>query len=166
MALFTSFFSLSAGAQEVNDDTGTDDGAKLLIELVSGENRTFELSDKPQLLFSVDKLTVKSERLEADLPLVYSDIQKISFQSGTPTSVDERTNMQEKTVSVRYTDLNTFEVYGIDGESFVAVYSLDGKTMPLDVDHSDNAVVVHLNGYKSGTYIIKIGNQSYKLIKR
>lgn len=166
VALLSCVFGLSAEAENTDDAT-TEGVEKLIIELVSGDTKTFEFNEKPQLLFSEDKLTVKTELVEAGLPYSYSEIKNIKFHKlGDPTSVDELKNLQDKTVSVKFTDANTFEVYGIDGKLGVAVYALDGKQMPLDADISDNAVVVHLNAYKSGTYIIKIGKQTYKVIKR
>lgn len=172
------FFGLSAGAEGADDVITS---YQLIIEFEYGDSRIFELNDKskPQLFFSPDKpdkMTVKADELETDLELDLKDngkVTRISFVKKTddpigpdePTSVDEK-NVQDKTITVKFTDSNTFEVYGIDGKSSVMVYSLDGMMMPLDAECSDNAVVVHLNGYKSGTYIIKIGKQAYKVIKR
>lgn len=171
------FFGLSAEAEGVDDVITS---YQLIIEFESGDSLIFELNDKskPQLLFSPDKpdkMTVKADKLKTDLDLKDKyKVTRISFVEKTndpigpddPTSVDEIKNVQDKTITVKFTDSNTFEVYGIDGKSSVMVYSLDGMMMPLDAECSDNAVVVHLNGYKNGTYIIKIGKQAYKVIKR
>lgn len=145
---------------------GDENGDMLVVELVTGETHTFELSDKPVVTFSENALIVTSDVLTVELPIAYADVKNIGFKvAGTVTGTDE-TTLTHRRLSVKFTDENTFVVQGADEGAGVKVYAVDGKAMPADVMRDDDRISVRLNNYRRGTYIIMIGKHTYKIVKR
>ena len=62
---------------------------------------------------------------------------------------------------------------GIKTESFyvkndqkIEVYSLDGKKMDIDTTHADGISAVNASTLPQGVYIVKVGNQQMKVLKK
>lgn len=137
---------------------------ELVLELRTEEGiRTFELSDKPEITFSENSIFVFSGDFVTSFH--YSDIENIHFVINGVTDV-EAVQIEQNTIAVRFTDGVTFVVEGVNEGENAAVYALSGMMMPLYAERSGNRLVVHLDAYPHGTYIVRIANQSYKIIKR
>ena len=60
----------------------------------------------------------------------------------------------------------TVVVDGVAEGMSSALFSLDGKSVPAEIERNDRQVTFHLNALPQGVYIIRIGQQSFKIIKK
>ena len=156
---------LFANAVQANDGVEAD---KLVLELSTPDENgiqsyEFILAENPEITFSGDSIHIAVP--DKFMMCLLADVDNIHFEINGVTAVD-RAEINQKVVSVKFVDGVTFAVDGIDESVNVMVYSLKGVIMPLNADRQDNGVVVHLDAYAQGAYIIKIGNQSYKVVRR
>lgn len=126
----------------------------------------YDLADTPVVSFTETGISVSSESLSTEIvDCVYSDVVKMWFRLKTATEIEDAISDKVRQ-TVRFTDGVTFCVEGVDNNASVRVYALDGKSMSVAIDRMDNGLTVHLDGLQDGVYVIMVGNQRYKVVKR
>ncbi len=146
--------------------------AEELLVYVKGQDApAFDcwLTDKPTLFFNQEGLIVRSDLMETTLSYTYADIALIEFKSNETdilTDIDETAEQLKPAMQFRYTDVNTIYVDGVGSDMSIQQYSIDGKSARLDAERSGDAVTIRLHHLPQGIYIIRIGNQSYKIYKK
>ena len=55
---------------------------------------------------------------------------------------------------------------GLADGTEVCLYAIDGKLLHTQTARSSQQTVVSLIGYPAGTYIVKVGDATYKFMKR
>jgi hypothetical protein len=84
-----------------------------------------------------------------------------------PTGIDVITKgVTSKALSLRFLDAQTVVVDGVAEGMSSALFSLDGKSVPAEIERNDRQVTFHLNALPHGVYIIRVGQQSFKIIKK
>jgi hypothetical protein len=127
------------------------------------------LRDKPQISFEDNALSIKTSAGKVVISsLRYTDVLKMNIipnSTGKPTDIEETLLKSESTLRITFTDGQTVIFEG-DVEGTAAVYGIDGRVLPIDIEHYNDRVTFHLNSQPQGIYIIRIGNQSFKIYKK
>lgn len=119
----------------------------LFIHQKSGGVVEYAFSEKPVVTYNEGYLVISS--VESDYRVWYplSNLQKFTFGE-----VDEQ-------VTRIVAPVNT-----VPQPTFI--YSIDGKLMRTLQPSEDGSTSASLNGLPAGTYVIKNGNTSYKVLKK
>lgn len=144
-----------------------EDDVLFTVLLKDGQNYEFMLAQQPKIVFGTEGLEVQTSDMDVTLPSTsFGDIDRIVFKTDSP--VTDLEDLAETIPSMRFQFLDgqTVVVDGVRGDAFVSQYSIDGKSVPLNVERSESRIVVHLNHLPKGIYILKIDNQSFKISKK
>lgn len=118
-------------------------GHKMILSFKNGDDIAFVLKDKPQISFSGNQFVLDSST--GTFEYLRSDIEDFRFEE-IETSVE----------SIEYR-----------GEGDVTIYDMEGRLVATLRNESLSSAKMYLNSFKSGMYIIKIGNQqTIKYLKK
>ena len=150
----------------------TNTGDVLVVEL-NDERSTvqhFYLSDTPNLVFGLDVITVETEDMSTTFE--YGEIKQIyitrleseqDVDPDIPTSLEEP---QQKIFKFQYVDGQTIRIDGVDRNTSIGLYAIDGKNVPMTAERSDDGIVISLSSLQRGFYVIKCNSQSFKVYKK
>lgn len=127
------------------------------------------VSDKPTLSFNheTNSLTAMVPTQDQPVTILFDEVDHIDLKESDPTGIDVITkDTGSKTLSLRFLDAQTVVVDGVAEGMSSALFSLDGKSVPAEIERNDRQVTFHLNALPQGVYIIRIGQQSFKIIKK
>lgn len=125
------------------------------INLKDGRVIAYALKDSPVMSHENDALIVETSLVRLEYPL--ADMSKITF--GTLTSI-RRTE-----ISGWNMDDGEISVANLSGNESVSIYDAQGKLLRRQVADKGH-VSMKLDRLPQGVYIIKIGSQSHKIIKK
>lgn len=114
----------------------------MIVNLKSGEKVGYIVSEKPEITFEGDNFSVKTSKSTIDY--LRSDIVDFYFED-TDTGIE----------ALEYV-----------GNGTVAIYDMSGNTLASLKGESPKTAKLLIDSYKPGLYIIKIGNQSIKYLKK
>ncbi len=129
------------------------------------------LTDEPVLSFNHAEgsliATVKTQ--DQPVTIEFSKIDKFDLKEGEKpvTGIDVLTNGSgKKALDLKFVDAQTVIVSGLSDGTSASLYSVDGKMAPVNMERSDRQVTFHLNALPRGVYIIRVGQQSFKIYKK
>ncbi len=117
----------------------------LIVHQKSGGTVEFAFSEKPVVTYEGDHLVISVDGASVSYPL--SDMQKFTFGELSE-------NYTRIIAPVNVAPQPTY------------IYSLDGKLMRTLQPSEDGSTSASLEGLTPGTYVIKNGKTSYKVLKR
>lgn len=142
----------------------TEEADALVVLLNDGLSHSYILAEKPVVTFDTDKIVIKTADFITELNgYKYEDITKLYFKEHGSSSVER---LEMKGVQFRFTDGSHVAIEGVDGKSSLTVNSLDGKSYQHLATRNHDSVSIDLTSAPDGVYIIKVNNNSYKIIKR
>lgn len=121
------------------------DGIKshcMVVYLKSGDQVRFLVSEKPQITFENDVLRISSNTSTIDY--IRSDVDEFYFEEIE-------------------TGIETLEYVG---DGVVSIFDMSGQLITTLRGETPQVAKFLLNSFKPGLYIIKIGNQSIKYLKK
>ena len=130
----------------------------LVLYHIDGTNSSVQLFTKPKIMFVHDSIDISPPTIS----LRYSakDILKFSFEDvatdATFPKVKEHFLQESGHVCI---------VEGVEA-SDVHLYDLEGKRIPGRIMNSDAGVTIFLKELSAGVYLLKVGDKSFKIIKR
>lgn len=130
---------------------------------------TCKVSEQPKLSFNHETGSLIATVSTQDQPvtILFDEVGYIDLKLIDPTSIDVITKSAgSKTLSLRFLDAQTVVVDGVAEGMSSALFSLDGMSVPAEIERNDRQVTFHLNALPQGVYIIRIGQQSFKIIKK
>ncbi len=132
----------------------------LIITLTSGNKVSYPVTDQLTINVADGKFTIES----ANVTYAFNDIKKYTFEGSSgitavkpnATTVTAYPNPVADVLTVTFGDTNAkIEVIGLNGAAVIA------PTL-----YANGSAQVDLQGLPSGTYILKIGNETIKILKR
>lgn len=126
--------------------TATWAGTSLIVHQKSGGTVEFAFSEKPVVTYSEGYLSISAQDRAVHFPL--SNLQKFTFGE---IEDDQVTRI---TPSVNVAPQPTY------------IYSIDGKLMRTLKPREDGTTPANLDGLPAGTYVIKNGTTTYKVLKK
>lgn len=128
------------------------------------------ITDKPVISFNhaEGSLTATVPTRDEVVTVLFDQVEHIDLKEGDrPTGIEQMTKgAGSKTYNLQFVDGQTIVVDGVSGNLSSALYSLDGKQASAEVERSGSRVTFHLNQLPQGVYIIRIGQQSFKIVKK
>ncbi len=150
--LFIALLSLSAACGALAE------GKYMTVELKNGDLYSFLLSDKPVVTYNEANLVINSNDRTS---YAISGVKNYHFTKSDATSL-ETVNSFLRIVNI---DNETVEVQNAKPMSAVSLTSTSGVQILSSCAGSDGRVVVELPESK-GVYILSVGNQSFKVIRK
>lgn len=132
----------------------------LVLWHANGKTTEISLSKKPRVTFSADILLVKGSGINFEYPL--SDIVKFTYKK--EDIINDIDNPINQTGFTRDDEKIVFT--GIKSTDEVALYKLNGSRIDIQLNAVDDSLVLPLNSIPQGIYLLRINNQTYKIIKK
>lgn len=135
--------------------------AQLVVWLRNGQKVYHDLADKPETRFNVGYLMLSTDKVSVTYPL--TDVLRYTYEGNIPVvSVPDikpgEMRFQQGADEMRFD--------GLAAGTMLHVYSSDGKLIRSQKTATGQTAVVSLKGQPAGLYIVKIGDASYKFMKR
>lgn len=133
----------------------------LYIHQKGQEPVTVMLREKPVVTFDATSVHIDIP----ELTILYEDVESFTFGSEgeNPTSMTENASQR---ALFRLTEAGDLLLTGIEQESKVAVYTADGKAVPVSLSRNDNETTLHLSHLRRGVYIVRTDHHSFKIHKK
>lgn len=129
----------------------------LKLTLKTGNTVTFELSKRPEITFSEEKMKITAEEAAVEYP--FADIDGFAFEN-VETGIS-----QTKAGELRIRAIGQGE-WSIDGDmGAVKVCDLSGKQCPVVTQTADSHTILSLTSLPAGVYLVTVGSQTFKLVK-
>ena len=129
------------------------------------------VTDKPILSFNQAEgsLTATVSTVDQPVTIEFQKIDHIGLKEGEKpvTGIKEIINGSSKnTLGLQFVNAQTVVVNGVSDSMSAGLYGVDGKTVSADIERGDRQVTFHLNALPQGVYIIRVGQQSFKIYKK
>ena len=132
----------------------------LVVETKDHVKTTYMLSDKPQVTFEGNNLHIVSEKADATYNLL--DILNFTYETQSVTGVSE---LREEPATIDYNN-GELVVSGLKANNAVSIYAMDGKLVQQQTASRGGTFRLSLSSLPQGVYIVKVGNITYKIMKR
>lgn len=147
--LFSVVISMVLSAQEKNT---------LVIQLYDGGLEKYILSDKPNVSFIEENMTISVDSI-VKLDIKRSLVEKFHFEYVNPTIVED-SKINSYTF---YYDGQKVKMNGLDSDNIVTVLTIEGKIISTHTIDSVGNVVISLDSLPQGLYIISYKDRSVKI---
>ncbi len=134
---------------------------QLVVWQKSGEKMYFDLTEEPETTFEGTQLVIKTSKTTVFYQL--ENVLRYTFE-GPMTAIDGPKLRPGEIVFRQGADQVAFE--GLTDGTRIDVYTLDGKKLKSLTARGSQQAVVSLAGQPVGTYIIKVGDATYKFLNR
>lgn len=134
---------------------------QLVVWLKGGEKVYFDLAEEPETTFEEGKLVIKTSRSTVYYHL--ENVLRYTYQ-GAMTGIDSPKVRPGEIIYRQGKDQMTFD--GLPDGKRIEIYSMDGKLLHTQQTKGGKQTVVSMANYPTGTYLIKMGDATYKFLKR
>ena len=145
------FFSMNVLAQS--------SGKALVIHFDNERSVTYLLKDTPLLSFDGNNIVVEADK-------IISKFDKTVLKNITYEDIDKTSSLKElkssEKISVIYED-DCIRVRSSSGE-FISLYTINGQQVYYKKNQPTGESVILLNRFPAGVYVLKIGNETSKII--
>lgn len=134
---------------------------QLVVWQKNGEKVYFNLDEEPETTFEGTQLVIKTSKTT-----VFYQIQNVlryTFE-GPMTAIDSPKLRPNEVIFRQGSDQISFE--GLPDGTILEVFSLDGKKISAMKARGGQQTILSLTSQPAGTYIVKIGEATYKFQKR
>ncbi len=139
-----------------------DDAAQqLVVWLKNGQKIRHDLADKPETRFNAGYLMLSTSKVSVSYPL--TDVLRYTFEGDIP--VVSVPSVKPGEIRVSQND-NAMLFEGLPDGTNVEVFSLDGKKLSTQKAHTGQKTLISLQRQPAGTYLVKVGDATYKFVKR
>ena len=131
----------------------------LVIHLDNEKSVTYLLKDIPLLSFDDNNIVVEADK-------IISKFNKATLKNITYEDIDKTTSLKElkssEKISVIYEN-DCIRVRSSSGE-FISLYNVFGQQVYNKKNQPNGESVILLNLFSTGVYVLKIGNETSKII--
>ena len=135
---------------------------RLVVWLKGGEKVYHDLADKPETMFSEGMLWLKTDKVSVSYPL--TDVLRYTFEGVGTTGIVSPTMRPGEIRFLQGKDAVAFD--GLSDGTLLEVYALDGRKVSSVKALGGQRAVISLANHPNGTYIVKMGDASFKFLKR
>ena len=129
----------------------------LVIHLDNEKSVTYLLKDTPLLLFEGDSIVVEANKIISKFNK--SVLKNITYENIDKTSLKK---IDSSKISIIYED-DCIRVRSPFGEH-ISLYTIDGQQVYNKKNQPNGENVILLNSFPTGVYVLKIGNETSKII--
>lgn len=134
---------------------------RLVVWQKSGEKVYFDLNEEPETTFEGTQLVIKTNTTTVYYQL--ENVLRYTYE-GTMTAIEGPKLKPGEVRFMQGSDQMAFD--GLPDGTTLEVYSLDGKKLFTKQALSGQRTVLSLASHPAGTYIVKVGDATYKFLKR
>ena len=134
---------------------------RLVVWQKSGEKVYFELAEEPETTFEGTQLVIKTTKTTVFYQL--ENVLRYTYE-GTMTAIEGKKLRPGEVIFRQGSNQMAFD--GLADGTRIDVYALDGKLLKTMKSLGGQQTVISLAGQPAGTYIVKIGDATYKFLKR
>ena len=134
---------------------------RLVVWQKSGEKVYFDLNEEPETTFEGTQLVIKTNTTTVYYQL--ENVLRYTYE-GTMTAIDGPKLKPGEVRFMQGSDQMAFD--GLPDGTTLEVYSLDGKKIFTKQALGGQRTVLSLASHPAGTYIVKVGDATYKFLKR
>ena len=134
---------------------------RLVVWQKSGEKVYFDLNEEPETTFEGTQLVIKTNATTVYYQL--ENVLRYTYE-GTMTAIDGPKLKPGEVRFMQGSDQMAFD--GLPDGTTLEVYSLDGKKIFTKQALGGQRTVLSLASQPAGTYIVKVGDATYKFLKR
>lgn len=136
-----------------------DANSRLVVWKGDGSKVVYSLSEQPKTTFTSEGVVITTSTVSVTYPL--TQIVKYTYE-GIASGIDSVIN--DEGILVSQEGYN-FRFKNLKDNTLVQVYSVNGFLISTYKNEGEQ-ITISLGDHASGVYIIKIGDTSYKVIKR
>ncbi len=129
----------------------------VVLELQNGSLFSFQLADKPEFTFTDDEMVINGN---AETTYVIDEVKNFRFSDSELTGAPTQSSEEVRVVSL---DQNTLQILGANGAPLRLMKS--NGTLILSMSAVTDGSTIELPREK-GIYIITVGKQSIKVIRK
>ena len=137
------------------------ESARLVVWLKNGQKVVHDLADKPETRFNAGYLMLSTDKVSISYPL--TEVLRYTYEGNIPVVAVPSIKPGEMRFQ-QGADEMRFD--GLAAGTVMEVYSTDGKLLRTQKAVQGQTAVISLKGQPAGLYIVKIGDASYKFMKR
>ena len=134
---------------------------RLVVWQKSGEKVYFDLNEEPETTFEGTQLVIKTNTTTVYYQL--ENVLRYTYE-GTMTAIDGPKLKPGEVRFMQGSDQMAFD--GLPDGTTLEVYSLDGKKLFTKQARGGQRTVLSLASHPAGTYVVKVGDATYKFLKR
>lgn len=134
---------------------------RLVVWQKSGEKVYFDLNEEPETTFEGTQLVIKTNTTTVYYQL--ENVLRYTYE-GTMTAIEGPKLKPGEVRFMQGSDQMAFD--GLPDGTTLEVYSLDGKKLFTKQALGGQRTVLSLASHPAGTYIVKVGDATYKFLKR
>ena len=138
-----------------------DETQRLVVWLSNGQKITHELTDEPETRFNNGMLMLSTKKVSISYPI--AQVLRYTFEGKTPSVGVAAVKPGEVRFS-QGTDEMRFD--GLAAGTVLELYAPDGKLLRSQTAANGQPSVVSVKGQPAGLYIVKVGDASYKFLKK
>ncbi len=139
----------------------SDASQRLVVWLKNGQKVYHDLSDEPETTFSEGTLWLITKKVSVNYPL--TDVLRYTFV-GITDDIQLPSVHPNEIRFMQGKDAMAFE--GLPEGTVLELYSLDGKKLNTIRARSGQQTIISLANHPRGTYIVKMGDASFKFLKQ
>lgn len=136
-----------------------DADSRLVVWRTDGSKIVYSLSEQPKTTFTSEGVVITTSTVSVTYPL--TQIVKYTYE-GIASGIESATNEGGILVSQ---DGYNFRFSNLKENTLVQVYSVNGSLISTHKNEGKQ-ITISLGDHANGVYIIKVGDTSYKVIKR
>ena len=131
----------------------------LTVTLADGTQRVFQLSERPELLWEGDNIIISTATTELAIP-------RTNFKGFNVNDASAIETVKNGGSRVTVDADGKLRAEGLKVGSTIRVYDAAGRQVSQQTVSADGCAIVNLSKQPTGTYIVKIDNQStLKILK-
>lgn len=130
----------------------------LIITTQDNKETRIGLKEKPVITFSGSDMVISSQSTDLSFPV--DNIKDLTY-SNEEAGIDD---VYEDSGIFIYND--TIYIMNTGNPAHIGIYGLDGKKMDTPIKNDGTHSVIDLTMYAPGIYIIKVNNNSFKILKK
>lgn len=134
----------------------------LVVETTNGDMYSFGFSDEPIITFEKQSMKIKSKGDSHSFEI--SDVKEYTFSETEKTTGIE--NVQANELRINNDANGQVIIEGIQPNSKVRLFSIDGKEHMSNISTSDDRVHINLDSLPKGIYIVSVNSKSFKIYKK
>ena len=151
--LFVLLFTMN-GSNLANAQT-----QQLVVWMDNGDKVLFDLEERPKTIFVANEIVITTDNISVKYPL--SKVMRYTYVV-SPTSIS---NTQDEEIKIsQRSNVLTFE--NLKQNTVINVYALDGTLLDTKNASHEKPVNISLANFPKGVYLIKVGETTYKIMKR
>ena len=138
-----------------------DSAQRLVVWQKSGAKVYFDLNEEPETTFEDGQLVIKTTKATASYPL--ESVLRYTYE-GTTTAIEPARLRPGEIIYHQTRDQLSFD--GLAAGTVLGVYTLDGRLIGTQTAYDGQTSVVSFASQPAGTYLVKVGDATYKFMKR